>query len=79
MYAALVEVLQHRNEFAQAAGQSVEFPNYERVILLQSLEAMKKGRALDGGFCSLICALCGTFEFNSRGHRQRQSRIVPIC
>ncbi len=46
---AFVEVLDHGNEVAQAAGYAVEFPDGERVAVFQCFEAMGEGRALDGG------------------------------
>ncbi len=49
MYAALVEVIEHGQKVAQAAGQPVKFPDNERVAVLQRLEATEQGRALGGG------------------------------
>ncbi len=49
MYAAPVEVIEHADEVAQAAGQAVKFPDNERVAVLQRLEATEQGRALGGG------------------------------
>jgi hypothetical protein len=49
-----VEVIEHGHEVAQAAGQPVEFPDNERVAVLQRLEAAEQGRALGGGSCSLV-------------------------
>ena len=54
MYPALVEVIEHGHEVAQAAGQPVEFPDDERVAILQHLEAAEQGRALGGGSCALV-------------------------
>src|SRR5216683_3275126 len=54
MYAALVEVIEHGNKVAQAAGQPVKFPDNERVAVLQRLEATEQGRALGGGSRTLV-------------------------
>src|SRR5216684_2618292 len=54
MYAALVEVIEHAHQVAQAAGQSVEFPDNQRVPILQRFEATEQGRALSGGSCALV-------------------------
>src|SRR5216683_6279481 len=54
MYAALVEAFEHAHQVAQAAGQPVEFPDNQRVAVLQRLEATEQGRALGGGSCSLV-------------------------
>jgi hypothetical protein len=46
---SLMEVIEHAHEVAQAAGQLVEFPDDQRVAVLQRLEATEQGRALGGG------------------------------
>ena len=46
---AFVEVLNHGNEVAQAAGEPVEFPDGERIVILQGFEATGEGRALGRG------------------------------
>src|SRR5664279_3244719 len=45
--AALLQVVEHRYQVAQAAAQPVELPHYERVAFLQRFEATEQGRALD--------------------------------
>ena len=47
--AALLQVVEHRYQVAQAAAQSVELPHYERVAFFQRFEATEQGRALDAG------------------------------
>src|SRR5450631_810074 len=47
--AALLQVVEHRYQVAQAAAQPVELPHYERVAFLQGFEATEQGRALDAG------------------------------
>ena len=42
MYAPLMEVIEHADEVAQAAGQAVEFPDNQRVAVLQCLEATEQ-------------------------------------
>jgi hypothetical protein len=43
--AALPEVVEHGDQVAQAAAQAVEFPDEERVAVLQCLEATEQGWA----------------------------------
>jgi hypothetical protein len=47
--AALLEVVEHGDQVAQAAAQAVKFPDNERVAVLQCLEATEQGRALGRG------------------------------
>src|ERR1017187_6533778 len=47
--AALLEVVKHGDQIAQAAAQAVKFPDDERVAVLQCLEATEQGRALGRG------------------------------
>src|SRR5712691_8249512 len=54
MYAALVEIIEHAHQVAQSASQPVEFPDNQRVAVLQRLEATEQGRAFSGGSCSLV-------------------------
>jgi len=50
MNAAPVEVIEHAHEVAQAARQPVEFPDNQRVAVLQCFETTEQGSAL--GFFS---------------------------
>jgi hypothetical protein len=54
MYAALMEVIEHGHKVAQSAGQTVKFPDNERVAVLQRLEATEQGRALGGASRALV-------------------------
>jgi hypothetical protein len=47
--AALPEVVKHGDQIAQAAAQSIKFPDGERIAVLQGLEATQQGRAFRCG------------------------------
>ncbi len=44
--AAVLEIIEHRDQVAKRAAQAIEFPNGQRVPRLQSLETAEQGRAL---------------------------------
>jgi hypothetical protein len=46
MYAALMEVIEHADEVAQAAGQPVEFPNNQRIATCNVLRQRSKAGRL---------------------------------
>jgi hypothetical protein len=46
---ALAKLLYQGDEVAQAAGQKVQFPDNERVAVLQAFQATLQGGALGGG------------------------------
>ena len=43
------EIIEHRNQIAQAAAQPVELPHDQRVTGPERLEATREGRALYAG------------------------------
>jgi hypothetical protein len=49
-----MEVIEHADEVAQAAGQLVEFPDNQRIAVLQGLEATEQSRALGVGSYALV-------------------------
>ena len=76
MYAALMEVIEHSHEVAQAAGQPVEFPDNQRVAVLQRLKATEQGRAFSVGSCALVLK-----DFLASGFLQGgelQSRVLVL-
>src|SRR6516165_3983027 len=46
---AAVEVVEHGEQVAQAAGQPVELPHHKRVPVIERLQTAEKSRALRGG------------------------------
>jgi len=51
---AFLEVLNDVDKIAQAAGEAVELPDYQRIAAVEFLEATEQGRAVGGGSGALV-------------------------
>jgi hypothetical protein len=70
---ALAKILNHGGEVADAAGQPVKLPDYQRVAVLKSFEATGEGAALGVGAGLLVGE-----DFSAPGLLQRLQLHVGV-